>query len=199
VDDPAVGFLAAPADTPERQRLFDEDLNGQGYVANVTRLWAYQPAMLDGLSDLMGKATEAGSLTLRQRAVLVLATASTLGDSYCSLAWGKKLADKAGADVAAGVLRGEDDGLDEAELALARWARRVVDDPNAVGAEDVDALRAAGFDDGQIFAITTYVAMRLAFSVVNDALGARPDAALGTLVPDVVVDAITFGRQIADS
>src|SRR4051794_11586847 len=185
-DVPAVGFLAAPADTPDGQRLFDDDLGGQGYVANVTRLWAYQPAMLSGLSDLMAQATEAGSLTFRQRAVLVMATASTLGDSYCSLAWGKKLADKAGADVAAGVLRGDDGGLDEAEQALARWARRVVGDPNAIAADDVRALRAVGFDDGQIFAITTYVALRLAFSVVNDALGARPDAALATLVPDVV-------------
>jgi hypothetical protein len=41
--------------------------------------------------------------------VLVTAAASTLGDSYCSLAWGKKLAEAAGSDVAAAVIRGEDD------------------------------------------------------------------------------------------
>ena len=63
----------------------------------------------EGLSDLMGQATLAGSLTLRQRAVLVTAAASTLGDSYCSLAWGKKLAEETGPDVAAAVIRGADD------------------------------------------------------------------------------------------
>jgi alkylhydroperoxidase family enzyme len=122
-----------------------------------------------------------------------------LGDSYCSLAWGQKLADAAGADVAAGVLRGEDAGLDAAERALAQWARRVVRDPNGIVADDVEPLRQAGFDDGQIFAITTYVALRLAFSTVNDALGARPDQRFGTTLPEDVLAAVTFGRAIADS
>lgn len=37
----------------------------------------------------------------------------------------------------------------------------------------------APFDDGQVFAITTFVALRLAFSTANDALGAQPDAHSG--------------------
>ncbi len=141
-------------------------------MTNVSRLWAYMPAALEGLSDLMGQATEAGALTLRQRAVLVTAAASTLGDSYCSLAWGKKLAAEAGPEVAAAVIRGADDGLDPSERALAQWARAVATDPNAIEARDVQSLRDAGFDEAQIFAITTFVALRLAFSTINDALGA---------------------------
>ena len=81
-------------------------MQGDGYVTNVSRLWAYMPTMLEGLPDLMGQATQAGSLTFRQRAVLVTAAASRLGDSYCSLAWGKKLAEEVGSDVAASVIRG---------------------------------------------------------------------------------------------
>ena len=168
------GFLAAPRHTPEAQRLFDDDLEGVGYVTNVSRLWAYMPTTLEGLSDLMGQATQAGSLTLRQRAVLVTAAASTLGDSYCSLAWGKKLAAETGPEVAAAVIRGADDGLDPGERALAQWARAVATDPNAIEARDVQGLRDAGFDEAQIFAITTFVALRLAFSTINDALGAAP-------------------------
>ena len=110
--------------------------------------------------------------------VLVTATASTLGDSYCTLAWGKKLAGAAGPDVAAAVIRGGSTASEPGQ-ALARWARLVATDPNAVDADDVEALREAGFDDQQIFALTTYVALRLAFSTVNDALGARPDASSG--------------------
>jgi SAM-dependent methyltransferase len=188
------GFLAAPADTPAAQRLFDDDIAGNGYVTNVARLWAYAPATLAGLSDLMGQATLAGSLTLRQRGVLVTAAASTLGDSYCSLAWGKKLADAAGPDVAAAVVRGDYDALDETERALAKWARRVATDPNAITARDVQSLRDVGFDDPQIFAITTFVALRLAFSITNDALGAAPDDELGSSVPESVVSAVNFGR-----
>ncbi len=154
------------------------------------------PAMLDGLSDLMSQATRAGSLTLMQRAVLVTAAASTLGDSYCSLAWGKKLAAESGSDVAAAVLRGEDQNLETAEQALAQWARAVAADPNAINAADLQRLRDAGFDEEQIFAITTFVALRLAFSSINDALGARPDLRLGSSTPEPVVSAVTFGRPL---
>jgi uncharacterized peroxidase-related enzyme len=190
------GFLAAAPDTPEVQGLYDGDRQGTGYVMNTTRLWAYLPSALDGLSDLMDQVTRAGSLTLAQRSVLVSAAASALGDSYCSLAWGKRLADAAGPDVAAAVIRGANDDLDDADQALARWARKVATDPNATDAGDVQALRDAGFDDRQIFAITSYVALRLAFSTVNDALGAQPDAGLGAMVPDEVRTAVDFGRPV---
>jgi uncharacterized peroxidase-related enzyme len=190
----AAGFLAAPAHTPEAQRLFDDDVEGTGYVTNVSRLWAYLPATLEALSDLMGQATRAGSLSFRQRCVLVTAAASTLGDSYCSLAWGKKLAEVAGSDVAAAVIRGEDEGLDGVERAMAQWARRVATDPNAIVPEDIQALRDVGFDDAQIFAITTFVAFRLAFSIINDALGAAPDRQLGISTSEPVRSAVTFGR-----
>ena len=97
--------------------------------------------------------------------MLVTAAASTLGDSYCSLAWGKKLAAEQGSDVAAAVIRGEDEGLDAAEQALAQWARRGGHRPERHRRRRSSRrLRDAGFDDAQIFAITTFVALRLAFS-----------------------------------
>jgi SAM-dependent methyltransferase/alkylhydroperoxidase family enzyme len=192
----AAGFLAAPTSTPEQQRLYDDDEAGLGYVMNLSRLWAHLPATLDGLSDLLGQVVSAASITFRQRCVLVTAAASTLGDSYCSLAWGKKLADVASPEVALGVIRGDDEDLDAVEKALAKWARRVVGDPNAIGAEDVEALREAGFDDAQIFAITSFVALRVAFSTVNDALGVRPDHQLASSMPESVRSAVTFGRAV---
>jgi alkylhydroperoxidase family enzyme len=152
---------------------------------------------LDRLSELLGHVVDAGSLTFRQRGILVTACASALGDSYCSLAWGKKLAGASDANVAVAVLRGDDEALDNADRALARWARQLARDPNATTAEDVQSLREAGFDDGQIFAISAFVALRIAFSTVNDALGAQPDRQLGVDVPQSIRDVITFGRPIA--
>ena len=193
----STGYLSTPPHTPGAQRLFDDDARGDGYVTNVSRLWAYQPEVLDGLSELMGAVTRAGSLSTAQRSVLVTAAASALGDSYCSLAWGKKLAAAAGPEVAASVIRGEAEGLDGPGQALARWARSLATDPNAVTADDVQALRDAGFEDGQIFAITAYVALRLAFSTVNDALGAQPDEQLAASTPEPVRAAVSFGRPAA--
>jgi alkylhydroperoxidase family enzyme len=114
------------------------------------------------------------------------------------LAWGSRRAGAAGDDIAGGVLRGDDGGLEPAEQALARWARQVTRDPNATTAGDVQALRDAGYAEAQILAITAFVALRLAFSTVNDALGVRPDHELAARVPIAIREAVTFGRPVAE-
>lgn len=191
------GFLTAAEITAQVQSMYDAELEGLGFVMNNTRLWAHLPEALEGLSELLGRTVAAAGLSLRQRAVLVTACASSSGDSYCTLAWGAKLAREAGDDVAAGVVRGDDGGLEPGERSLARWARRVVRDPAGTSADDLEELRAAGFDDAQIFAITVFVGLRLAFSTVNAALGAEPDAELAASAPAPLVDAVTFGRPPA--
>jgi alkylhydroperoxidase family enzyme len=151
---------------------------------------------MTGLFTLLRRANSADSLSLRQRFILVAACASAFGDSYCSLVWASRLAAAGDAQTAAGVLRGSDDGLNTSERIMAGWARKVARNPNATSAADVQALRGAGFSDAQIFTMTVFVALRLAFSTVNDALGLSPDAALRCTAPGVVLDAVTFGRPI---
>ncbi|MEV0136128.1 hypothetical protein AB0H83_47790 [Dactylosporangium sp. NPDC050688] len=188
------GFLAAPEPTAEAQRMLDEDLAELGYAMNCTRLWGYQPATVTGLFDLMGLANATDRFDLRHRAILVTACTSAFGDAYCTLAWGSKLAELTDEETAAGVVAGTDDRLDAAERAAAGWARKVARSPNATTAEDVQQLRDAGFTDPQIFTMTVLVALRLAFTTVNDALGARPDRPLHDTTPAAVRDAVTFGR-----
>jgi alkylhydroperoxidase family enzyme len=190
-----IGFLELPAVTPEAQALFDEDVAEDGYVMNVSRLWAYNVPLVNNLFGLMGQAIADQELTFRHRGILVAACASTLGDSYCSLAWGSKLAGASDSDTAAAVISGSDEGLGDDERALASWARKVVRDPNQTMIQDIDALRSVGFSDAQIFAITAFVALRLAFSTVNDALGVGPDPELRAAAPRPLVEAIRFGRS----
>lgn len=193
-----IGFLGVPEATAEARTMFDEDIAELGYVMNVSRLWAYQPATVTGLFALLSQVNSGERLSLRQRSVLVTACASAFGDSYCSLAWGTKLAGASDAQTAARVVDGVDDGLSTSERAIAAWARKVARDPNGTTAADVQELRAAGFSDSQVFTITAFVALRLAFSTVNDALGLRPDAALRSTAPALVREAVTFGRPIED-
>ncbi len=97
-----------------------------------------------------------------------------MGDSYCSLAWGGKLAGEAGADVAGGgaarstttasTMRSERSPDGRARSHATRTTSPPATSPS---------LRDAGFTDGQIFAITLFVSLRIAFSTVNDALGAH--------------------------
>lgn len=167
-----------------------------GWVMNVSRLWSWQPESQEALFDLLGAVSE--GFSMRQRGVLVAACASTLGDSYCSMAWGGKLAKESDTRTAVGVLTGSDVGLTRSEKAMASWARAVATDPNAITQEDVDDLRAAGFSDADVFAMTVFVALRLAFSTVNDALGSQPDPELRGFSPPEVIAAVDYGRPIAD-
>jgi alkylhydroperoxidase family enzyme len=192
-------FLNEPGDSPEVQALFADDLAEDGYVWNGSRLAAHQPGTMEDLLELASRAFRPSGLRFRQRGILVTAAVSALGDSYCSLAWGGKLGKAAGADLAAGVLTGSDTGLTGQEQAMAGWARKVAKDPNATTPADVQALRDAGLDDGQIFAITAFVALRLALATINDALGAQPDAQLAQSLPPQVREAVTYGRPVAQA
>jgi hypothetical protein len=57
----------------------------------------------------------------------------------------------------------------------------------------VTSLRAVGFTDDQIFALTVYVALRVSFSLVNDSLGATPDDELVERAPEELLSAIALG------
>lgn len=191
-------LIEEPPPSEVRDAAYAADRDSDGYVWNVTRLWGWRPDIYQDFATLRASLMDASSLTDRDWAVMVTATASQLGDSYCSLAWGSKLARLTDAGTAAQLLANEPaPALSEREQALAAWARRLVDDPNATTAEDVARLRAVGLDDREIFEATTFVAFRLAFSTVNDALGAEPDRQLRDAAPDPIRQAVRYGRPPA--
>lgn len=194
---PDRGFLRPAAPSRAAEELFADDRQEAGCVMNTSHAWAHQPAAQQTLMDQLQQAAADAGLSYRQRGILVAASAAGLGDPHCSLAWGRRLAGEAGDEVAGAVLRGDDDVLEPEDRALARWARQLARDPNGTTPADVEALREAGLDDAQIVAMTLFVALRIAFSTVNDALGARPDVQLAEKAPDSVRQAVTYGRPIA--
>ncbi len=183
------------ANTPEAAAFLESDRAANGYVMNLERAWAWRPEVAGGFGALRKQLTDGSTLTPREIALLVCASAHALGDSYCSLAWGSRLAALAGPSMAAEILRGRDTpALTPREAALRRWADQVVRDPNGSTAAQVEALRTAGLAEREILEATVFVAFRLAFATVNDALGARPDAQLGAAAPPEVQAAVTYGR-----
>jgi alkylhydroperoxidase family enzyme len=187
-------FLEHPPRSASVDGLLAGDLESDGYVMNLTRLWCWRPDVLDAFGDARATLLGDCELTETDVALLVAATAAARSDSYCSLAWGRRLAEHVGPDAAASVIAGGLDGLDERARALAVWARQVVADPNAASTADVQTLRDAGLSDRAIFEATAHIAFRLAFSTVNDALGAAPDLQAAEAAPEAVRAAVTFGR-----
>jgi alkylhydroperoxidase family enzyme len=191
-------FLSEPG-TTEAVEFFEKERASDGYLMNFARTWAWRPDVAESFALVRRGLIEQTSLTPREVALLTCTTARALGDAYCSLAWGTKLAGLRGAATAAEVLQGADPiSSTPREMALRKWAEQVVRDPNGASAMQVEKMRAAGLSDREIFEATVHVAFRLAFSAVNDALGALPDRELVAAAPPEVRAAVTYGRLPCD-
>lgn len=187
--------VSQPPESDAVRDLYNSDARSAGFLMNLTRLWAWRPDVHEGFTALRSQLMKHSALTNRDFAVLVSSTASALGDSYCALAWGTKLAKEAGESVAAAVLQDpEGVALGPRDQALAAWARKVVREPNNTQPSDLKAMRNVGLGDREIVEATVFVGLRLAFSSVNDALGVHPDWELVEAAPAAVVRAVDFGR-----
>jgi uncharacterized peroxidase-related enzyme len=197
--EPSASFLAEPPLTEEVKAVYEEDLASDGYVNNATRAWGWRPDLMTAFQDLRNNVVASSGLSPREVAVMVTATAAARGDSYCSLAWGTKLANLSDAATAAQVIRGGHTDLSSREAALAHWSRQVLRDPNATTHADIEDLRSVGFSDREILEATVWIAFRLAFSTINDAVGAVPDVQLIENAPGPVRQAVAYGRQPSPS
>ncbi len=195
---PTAGFLAAPEPDRAADELYAEDLAELGFVMNLSRIWAYDPGALDGIFTVARRVARDADLSIRERLLIVLATSAARTSSYCIYAWGSKFDTELDPRSAAAIVRGDQApvGLPPAEVALVRWARAVALRPYSTTSADIDALREAGWSDKQVFAITVFTALRLAFATVNDALGALPDRELAETTPAALQQAIDFGRPL---
>jgi len=191
-------YVEKAAETAAAKQLFQGDLDELGYVTNYKRLWAWRPETCVDFGRLRSQLMEGSTLSKRELAVCVCASVANLGDSYCSLAWGKTLADAADPATAAAALSiARSDGLRTRERALADWARKVVRDPGGTIPADVEKLRQAGFSEKEIFEATVLMAFRVAFSMVNNALGVNPDHQVAEAAPAEVREVVTYGRKPA--
>lgn len=188
-------YISTAPETEDVRRIHADGVASQGFLMNLTHVWAWRPDVYEGFAQLRNQLTGNSSLSKRELAVIVSATASALGDSYCALAWGTTLAKQSQPEVAAAVLQcGDNDAMTPRDRALATWARRITQDPTSTGPEDVQALRDAGLSEREIVEATMFAAFRVAFSTVNNALGAQPDAQLVANAPREVAEAVNFGR-----
>ena len=189
-------FLEEPAPSAGQERLYAADVADHGYVWDLTRVWAHQPEAKEQVMALFASTANAAGLTPRDKAVIVVAQAAAIGDSYCAAAWGKRLSDWADPQTAVAALTADDEPFSEREQALAAWARTVARSPGSSTPQDIQRLRDAGFKEPQVVALTIFAGLRTAFSSINSALGARPDMALVETLDPAVRKAVTWGRTL---
>ncbi|MGF1553369.1 MAG: carboxymuconolactone decarboxylase family protein [Paracoccaceae bacterium] len=144
-----------------------------GSTPNMFRLIANSPAGLEGYLGLNG-ALAKGGLDPATRERIALAVAEINGCGYCLAAHSAlgRRARLSDAEIAANRRGGSTDAKAEAAV---RFAALLVRERGQVDAEAVEAVRAAGYADGEIVEIVLHVALNTLTNYVNEALGTEVD------------------------
>lgn len=150
-----------------------------GVVPNLFRVVGNSPAALEGYLGLNG-ALGKGLLDARTRERIAVAVAELNGCDYCLSAHtylGKSLAKLDDAELAANREGGSSDAKADAAL---RFATKVVRTRGHVSDADVEAVKAAGYDDAQVIEIVAHVALNTLTNYVNEVAKTEVDFPLVT-------------------
>lgn len=159
---------ATIADAPAASQPLLEGVNKKlGVVPNMFRLIATSPAALEGYVGLSG-ALSKGKLPPQTRERVALAIAEFNGCSYCLSAHtylGRNLAKLDDAEITANRNGASNDPKADAAV---RFAVKVVGARGHVSEADLAAVKAAGYDDGQVIEIVQHVALNVWTNFFNE-------------------------------
>lgn len=161
------------ATTPDRKALLDEIQGAFGAIPNMFKAVAHSPAALSSMWSAFG-ALGKGRLGARLGEQIAVAVADRNACEYC-LAAHTALGRKAGAsaeEMAKAQAGHSDDPRTAAALA---FALSLVEARGQVSAEELAALRAAGFEDEEIVEILAHVALNLFTNYTNVAFAMPVD------------------------
>lgn len=159
--------------TPNRKALLDQVGKAFGATPNMFRAVAHSPAALKSMWGAFG-ALGGGVLGAQLGEQIAVAIADRNRCEYC-LAAHTVLGQAAGASAQEMAAAQAGQSNDPRTAAALAFALKVVEHRAQVSAEDVAALRAAGFDDEHIVEILAHVALNLFTNYVNVALDVPVD------------------------
>ncbi|KQS84834.1 peroxidase-related enzyme [Rhizobium sp. Leaf383] len=166
--------LIDPADaTGQTSQQFAQIKNAFGIVPNMFKAAANSPAALSSLWGAFG-ALGQGRLGAKLGEQIAVAIADRNNCSYC-LAAHTGLGRKAGATAQEMAEAQAGRSADPRTAAALTFVHAVVDERGGIKPADVDALRSAGFDDGEIVEIVAHVALNLFTNYLNVALDVPVD------------------------
>lgn len=155
---------AAPAPSRPLLQAVERQL---GVVPNLFRMVATSPAALEGYLGMLG-ALSKGTLPAATRERIALAVAGVNGCSYCLSAHtylGKNVARLDDAEMEA---NRQGRSHDRQADAAVRFAVKVASERGHVTDADVQAVKAAGYDDAQVVEIVQHVGLNTWTNYINE-------------------------------
>ncbi len=138
-----------------------------GLVPNMTRVMANSPAVLEGYLGLSGSLS-GGSLKPKVREALALVVAQDNECNYC-LSAHTAIGKMVGLTPEEITRSRHGQSSDEHVTAALHFARRVLVTRGAISHDELSAIRAAGFSDGDIAEIIAHVALNVLTNYFNKA------------------------------
>lgn len=153
---------------PEASRPTLEAIKKQiGALPNVFRMMSNSPSVLEAYASLNG-ALGKGKLDKKIRERIALAIAQKNGCEYCLAAHtytGTHVTKLSLEEIAAARRGGSSDGKADAAV---KFAVRVAEERGGVSEQELDRVKAAGFDDGELLEIVAHVAANTFTNYLNE-------------------------------
>jgi uncharacterized peroxidase-related enzyme len=184
-----------PADADDAVRaMYARQQAAWGYVPNYAKVFCYRPEVMARWGQLLAEIKR--PMELRTFELVTFVAAHELRNTACTLAHGKALREFFSDEQIVAIAAGKFDGvLNDAEAALARFARQIAKDASRVTAGQVQALHGFGYSDAEIFDVAVTAAGRAFFTKLLDGLGVEPDAPFRGLEP-AFREPLAVGRPI---
>ncbi len=184
---------------PESAAAYAAYLAGQrerwGFVPDYAACFASKPEVAQAWS-VLAAAAQAG-LPRRRFEIATIAAAHARRSTYCTVAHSHFLREACDDEATVRSIAADPSGsaLAAEDAVVYRFAATVARDPAAIEQADIDELRAHGLTDAEIADLAYVVGVRLFFSAVLDALGARLDARTAAKFEPEVLAPLVVGRE----
>lgn len=166
--------VVTPETATETQRtVLDNVKKKMGGVPNILGTMVQSPAVANAYLNFSG-ALASGTLPARVREQIALVVGEANSCDYCVAAH-TALGKGAGLTLEETVAARNATAADEKERAAVQFAKKLVSDRGVVSDEDVDALRAVGYTDGDIAEIVANTALNLFTNYFNHVAGTEVD------------------------
>ena len=173
-----IGPQTAETAAPDAAEILRATEKRMGFVPNMYRLMANDPAILTGYMAAYEAFRNTGGFNPAEQETVFLTISRINGCTYCMAAH-SMIADKVSgvpADCLAALRAGRelpDDKLD----ALARFTAAMVESRGSPGKEAVDAFLDAGYESSHVLAIIVAMACKTFSNTVNQLAGTEVDEA----------------------
>lgn len=160
--------------TGKSKELFDAIQGKLGMVPNMMRTMGNSPAVLNGYLQL-NTALGASKIGAKLGELLALTIANANGCEYCNAAHsfiGEKLVHIDGDEINDARQGHSSDPKTQAALT---FARQLVENKGRVTSADIEAVKAAGYDEGNVAEIIAHVGLNLLTNYFNNAVRVEVD------------------------